>query len=149
MMYYNLVRKSFTEHLYFKELNLGLKGKKKKRRYRSEGRVSIPFPEAKKNLFQSKEEILSHVSNNIFLKWATSYGICIGRSLDLSRSKALGFSMYLNEKSNKKPACWWLSFLGRRIFLISCDTHLFCVLNDKFFIKNLQKINKSLIFSNL
>jgi putative transposase len=35
-----------TEILYYRELNLGLKGKKKKRRYRSEARVSIPFPEA-------------------------------------------------------------------------------------------------------
>lgn len=35
-----------TERLYFKELKLVLKGKKKKRRYRSETRVPIPFPEA-------------------------------------------------------------------------------------------------------
>jgi len=35
-----------TERLYFKELNFALKGKKKKRRYRSEARVPIPFPEA-------------------------------------------------------------------------------------------------------
>lgn len=33
-----------TERLYYQDLNLGLKGKKKKRRYRSEARVSIPFP---------------------------------------------------------------------------------------------------------
>lgn len=35
-----------TERLYYQELKLGLKGKKKKRRYRSEARVSIPFPSA-------------------------------------------------------------------------------------------------------
>jgi len=35
-----------TERLYYQDLNLGLKGKKKKRRYRSEARVSIPFPSA-------------------------------------------------------------------------------------------------------
>lgn len=35
-----------TERLYFKELKLALKGKKKKRRYRSEARVPISFPEA-------------------------------------------------------------------------------------------------------
>jgi putative transposase len=33
-----------TERLYYRELNLGLKGKKKKRRYQSEARVTIPFP---------------------------------------------------------------------------------------------------------
>ncbi|PIP94079.1 MAG: hypothetical protein COW00_11795 [Bdellovibrio sp. CG12_big_fil_rev_8_21_14_0_65_39_13] len=30
-----------TERLYYRELNLGLKGKKMKRRYRSEARISI------------------------------------------------------------------------------------------------------------
>lgn len=35
-----------TERLYYRELNLALKGKKKKRRYRSEARTSIPFPVA-------------------------------------------------------------------------------------------------------
>src|SRR5690554_4139245 len=35
-----------TERLYFKELKLALNGKKKKRRYRSEARVPIPFLEA-------------------------------------------------------------------------------------------------------
>ena len=35
-----------TERLYYRELKLGLKGKKKKRRYRSEARVSVPFPDA-------------------------------------------------------------------------------------------------------
>ena len=40
-----------TELLYYRELNLGLKSKKKKRRFLSEARVFIPFPEAPVNVW--------------------------------------------------------------------------------------------------